>query len=120
MTVDVQIVREATHKIVDAFDRLLPQLSSTAAPLNQEAADGLVKSEASTLLVASLLEGGQGAVASVAGVTGRARPAGSLVGRGSEANPAAEGVPTPGPTVALADKVYSSRAIREHLRKRTV
>lgn len=32
MTVDVQIVREATHEIVDAFDRLLPQLSSTAAP----------------------------------------------------------------------------------------
>ncbi|WP_327701019.1 GNAT family N-acetyltransferase [Streptomyces decoyicus] len=52
MTADVEIVREATHEMADAFHRLLPQLSSTAAPLDREAVDRLVKCEASTLLVA--------------------------------------------------------------------
>ncbi|MFD9601440.1 GNAT family N-acetyltransferase [Streptomyces sp. NPDC057908] len=52
MSVDVEIVHEATGEIVAAFARLLPQLSSTARPLDQEAVDRLVRCETNTVLVA--------------------------------------------------------------------
>jgi ribosomal protein S18 acetylase RimI-like enzyme len=52
MTVEVEVVRETTDEIVDAFGRLLPQLSSSAEPLDREAVERLVREEASTLLVA--------------------------------------------------------------------
>ncbi|WP_405686465.1 GNAT family N-acetyltransferase [Streptomyces sp. NBC_00057] len=52
MSVDVEIVHEATGEIVAAFARLLPQLSSTARPLDHEAVDRLVRCETNTVLVA--------------------------------------------------------------------
>ena len=54
MTVQVEIIREASQEMVDAFRRLLPQLSSTAEPLDYDAVDRLVRCEASNLLVARL------------------------------------------------------------------
>ncbi|MGW2636477.1 GNAT family N-acetyltransferase [Streptomyces sp. NPDC001348] len=52
MDVRVEIARETSQELVDAFGRLLPQLSSTAEPLDCEAVDRLVTSDANTLLVA--------------------------------------------------------------------
>ncbi|GGT26219.1 N-acetyltransferase [Streptomyces atratus] len=52
MSVEVEIVHEATGEIVAAFARLLPQLSSTARPLDHEAIDRLVRCETNTVLVA--------------------------------------------------------------------
>ncbi|MFI6722862.1 GNAT family N-acetyltransferase [Streptomyces atratus] len=52
MSVDVEIVHEATGEIVAAFARLVPQLSSTARPLDHEAIDRLVRCETNTVLVA--------------------------------------------------------------------
>ncbi|MEU0671910.1 GNAT family N-acetyltransferase [Streptomyces sp. NPDC006172] len=48
----VEIVREASPELVDAFGRLLPQLSSTAKPLDGEAVERMVTCEANTVLVA--------------------------------------------------------------------
>ncbi|MFI9650613.1 GNAT family N-acetyltransferase [Streptomyces sp. NPDC052040] len=52
MDVRVDIVREASGELVDAFARLLPQLSATAAPLDHEAVDRMVTCDATTILVA--------------------------------------------------------------------
>ncbi|MEU5534071.1 GNAT family N-acetyltransferase [Streptomyces sp. NPDC020362] len=52
MDVRVEIVREASQELVDAFGRLLPQLSSTAKPLDHEAVDRMVTCDATTVLVA--------------------------------------------------------------------
>ncbi|MFG2625046.1 GNAT family N-acetyltransferase [Streptomyces sp. NPDC048473] len=52
MSVEVEIVHEATPEIVAAFGRLLPQLSSTARPLDHQAVDRLVRCETNTVLVA--------------------------------------------------------------------
>ncbi|MDX3227412.1 GNAT family N-acetyltransferase [Streptomyces sp. ME19-01-6] len=52
MDVGVEIIREASQELVDAFDRLLPQLSSTAKPLDYEAIDRMVTCDANTVLVA--------------------------------------------------------------------
>ncbi|MFH9968592.1 GNAT family N-acetyltransferase [Streptomyces mirabilis] len=52
MDVRVEIAREASQELVDAFGRLLPQLSSTADPLDYEAIDRMVTCEANTVLVA--------------------------------------------------------------------
>ncbi|MFF3579788.1 GNAT family N-acetyltransferase [Streptomyces mirabilis] len=52
MDVRVEIAREASQELVDAFGRLLPQLSSTADPLGYEAIDRMVTCDASTVLVA--------------------------------------------------------------------
>lgn len=54
MSIEVEIIREASQEIVDAFGRLLPQLLSRAEPLDHEAVDRLVKCDAGTLLVARL------------------------------------------------------------------
>ncbi|MFC5199146.1 GNAT family N-acetyltransferase [Streptomyces kaempferi] len=52
MDVRVEIAREASQELVDAFGRLLPQLSSTANPLDHEAIDRMVRCDANTVLVA--------------------------------------------------------------------
>ncbi|MEV6163233.1 GNAT family N-acetyltransferase [Streptomyces sp. NPDC052052] len=52
MDVRVEIAREASQELVDAFGRLLPQLSSTAKPLDFEAVDRMVTCDANTVLVA--------------------------------------------------------------------
>jgi ribosomal protein S18 acetylase RimI-like enzyme len=52
MDVQVEVIREASQELVDAFGRLLPQLSSTAAPLDREAVARMVACEANTVLVA--------------------------------------------------------------------
>lgn len=54
MTVQVEIVREASQEMVDTFRRLLPQLSSTAKPLDYDAVGRLVRCDATNLLVARL------------------------------------------------------------------
>jgi ribosomal protein S18 acetylase RimI-like enzyme len=52
MDVQVDIVREASQELVDAFGRLLPQLSSTAKPLDHDAVERMVTCDANTVLVA--------------------------------------------------------------------
>jgi ribosomal protein S18 acetylase RimI-like enzyme len=52
MDIRVEVVREASQELVDAFSRLLPQLSSTAKPLDCEAIDRMVTCAANTVLVA--------------------------------------------------------------------
>ncbi|MER5542524.1 GNAT family N-acetyltransferase [Streptomyces sp. NPDC001118] len=56
MNVRVDIAREASQELVDAFGRLLPQLSSTAKPLDREAVDRMVTCDANTVLVARTSE----------------------------------------------------------------
>jgi ribosomal protein S18 acetylase RimI-like enzyme len=52
MDVRAEIIREASQELVDAFGRLLPQLSSTAKPLDFEALHRLVTCDTNTVLVA--------------------------------------------------------------------
>ncbi|MGW2088132.1 GNAT family N-acetyltransferase [Streptomyces sp. NPDC001880] len=52
MNIRVEIIREASQELVDAFSRLLPQLSSTAKPLDYEAIGRMVTCDANTVLVA--------------------------------------------------------------------
>ncbi len=52
MTVQVEVLTKATDEAVEAFARLLPQLSRSAVPLDQPALARIVESEASTLLIA--------------------------------------------------------------------
>lgn len=52
MNVRVEIAREASQELVDAFGRLLPQLSSTAKPLDHEAVARMLTHDANTVLVA--------------------------------------------------------------------
>ncbi|MFJ5308166.1 GNAT family N-acetyltransferase [Streptomyces sp. NPDC088350] len=52
MDVQVEVAREATRELVDAFGRLLPQLSSTAVPLDRAAVERLVSCATTTVLVA--------------------------------------------------------------------
>lgn len=52
MEIEVLVVEEATRDIVDAMGRLLPQLSTSATPPGTEALEQLVRSDATTLLVA--------------------------------------------------------------------
>ncbi|GHA74941.1 MULTISPECIES: GNAT family N-acetyltransferase [Streptomyces] len=56
MDVRVEIIREASAELVDAFGRLLPQLSSKAKPLDYEAIDRMVSCDANTVLVARTSE----------------------------------------------------------------
>ena len=56
MDVRVEVMREATRELVDAFGRLLPQLSSTAEPLDVERVDRIVTCDANTVLVARTSE----------------------------------------------------------------
>jgi ribosomal protein S18 acetylase RimI-like enzyme len=52
MTVTIERLREVTDEVVAAFGRLLPQLSSSAAPLDREALARLLSRETNTVLVA--------------------------------------------------------------------
>ncbi|MFD0212038.1 GNAT family N-acetyltransferase [Streptomyces hirsutus] len=57
MDVRVETIREASQELVDAFGRLLPQLSSTAKPLDHEAVDRMVTCDANTVLIARAADG---------------------------------------------------------------
>jgi ribosomal protein S18 acetylase RimI-like enzyme len=50
--VDIEVVRAATGEVVKAFERLLPQLSSSASPLDEQALQTLVGWPGIRLLVA--------------------------------------------------------------------
>lgn len=54
MSVETEAVREVTDEVVEAFARLLPQLSSQARPLDREAVGRLVATSTNTVLVARL------------------------------------------------------------------
>ncbi|MER6127943.1 GNAT family N-acetyltransferase [Streptomyces sp. NPDC001795] len=62
MDVHVEIIREASQELVDAFGRLLPQLSATARPMDYEAIDRMVTCDANTVLVARTSEAVVGAL----------------------------------------------------------
>lgn len=57
VSVDVEVLNEVTSEVVEAFARLLPQLSTSAPPLDADALSAIVSAPASTLLLARL--GGQ-------------------------------------------------------------
>jgi len=52
MDIRVEVIRETNQELVDAFNRLLPQLSSTARLLDYEAVDRVVTCDTNTVLVA--------------------------------------------------------------------
>lgn len=52
MTVQVEVISEITDEVVEAFGRLLPQLSGSAPPLDRAALESIVSSPAITVLVA--------------------------------------------------------------------
>jgi ribosomal protein S18 acetylase RimI-like enzyme len=52
MSISVEIVHEASDDLLSGLNRLLPQLSTTASPLDTESLAALVESPASTLFVA--------------------------------------------------------------------
>lgn len=49
---DIEIVDAVSDELVDAFDRLIPQLSSSAPPPGREGLDAIVRSPESALFVA--------------------------------------------------------------------
>lgn len=52
MSITIEELREVTDDVVDAFARLLPQLSSSAKPLDAAAIKNVLSSPAVTVLVA--------------------------------------------------------------------
>jgi ribosomal protein S18 acetylase RimI-like enzyme len=52
MDVDIEVVREVTDEVVEAFGRLLPQLSKSAPPLDADALTEIATAQANTLLIA--------------------------------------------------------------------
>src|SRR5258708_12315229 len=52
MTVHVEVLRDVTTEAVEAFGRLLPQLSASAAPLDQESLGAIVEAPTNTVLIA--------------------------------------------------------------------
>lgn len=52
MAVQVEVISEITDEVVEAFGRLLPQLSGSAPPLDRAALEGIVSSPAITVLLA--------------------------------------------------------------------
>lgn len=52
MSCEVSICETVTDEVVEAFSRLIPQLSSSNPPPSRQQLDALVRSEASTLFVA--------------------------------------------------------------------
>ena len=52
MTVHVEVLDKVTDEAVEAFARLLPQLSSSAPPLDRAALEQVVGADATTILVA--------------------------------------------------------------------
>lgn len=54
MNVHVEIMTEVTSEVVEAFGQLLPQLSSSARPLDADALSVIAAAPASTLLLARI------------------------------------------------------------------
>jgi ribosomal protein S18 acetylase RimI-like enzyme len=52
VTVQVEILTQVTDEIVEAFGRLLPQLSRSAPALDKAALEAIIAAQASTVLVA--------------------------------------------------------------------
>ncbi|MFI2313615.1 GNAT family acetyltransferase [Streptomyces sp. CB00072] len=52
MSVGVEVVQHPTQEVVEAFGRLLPQLSTSAKPLDHEAVGRLVRCDSNVVLVA--------------------------------------------------------------------
>ena len=52
MSVKIQAVHQVTDELVDAAGRLLPQLSSSAAPMDADALARIISYQATTLFVA--------------------------------------------------------------------
>lgn len=52
MSSDVTVCEAVTDEVVEAFARLIPQLSSSNPPPSREQLEALVRSEASTLFIA--------------------------------------------------------------------
>ncbi|MFI7455630.1 GNAT family N-acetyltransferase [Nonomuraea sp. NPDC049714] len=52
MGVEIEVIREASQELVVAFGRLLPQLSSSAKPLDFEAVEHIVRGHGNTIVVA--------------------------------------------------------------------
>lgn len=52
MTVQVEILDKVTSEVVEAFGRLLPQLSSSAPPLGQDALEAIIECPANTVFIA--------------------------------------------------------------------
>lgn len=50
--ITISVVEQVDDQLVEAFERLIPQLSRSNPPPNREELDAIVRSEASTLLVA--------------------------------------------------------------------
>jgi ribosomal protein S18 acetylase RimI-like enzyme len=57
VTVQVEVLSEATDEAVEAFGRLLPQLSRSAPPLDKTALAQIIAAPASTLLIARSSDG---------------------------------------------------------------
>ncbi|GAA3841985.1 GNAT family N-acetyltransferase [Streptomyces chiangmaiensis] len=57
MDVRVEVSREASRELADAFGRLLPQLSATAKPLDHEAVERMAMRDANTVLVTRTTHG---------------------------------------------------------------
>jgi ribosomal protein S18 acetylase RimI-like enzyme len=54
--VHVEVLSEVTDEVVETFERLLPQLSSTASKLDRQALEAIVAAPASTILIARIGE----------------------------------------------------------------
>lgn len=54
----IEVATEATDELVDAFQRLVPQLTNNNPPPSLDQLDALVKSESSTLLIVRADNGG--------------------------------------------------------------
>ena len=65
MRIEVEAVQQVTDELVEACRRLLPQLSSSAAPLGAEDLARITDHQANTLFVAR----SQGVIGSHAGAT---------------------------------------------------
>lgn len=52
MSVDVEVIREVTDEIVNALNRLLPQLSKSAQPLSADMVSRMTSWDGNSLLVA--------------------------------------------------------------------
>ena len=52
MTAAVEVATEATPELVDAFARLIPQLSRSSAPPDRDALAGMIASAGTSVLVA--------------------------------------------------------------------
>jgi len=52
VSVQVEVLRDVTTEAVEAFGRLLPQLSASAAPLDRESLGAILEASANTVLIA--------------------------------------------------------------------